>query len=133
MKYQLAKTLQLQNSVDYIGTDDIRYLLDQKGNTPTIFLQQLECRLDNIVYRLRFAASIFGAQQLVSHGHVMVDGKKVDRRSFLVKPGMTVSIRPSSRQMKPILAAQENISREIPEYLSLESESKKTKNLVTVC
>jgi small subunit ribosomal protein S4 len=95
---------------------------DRKGHTPTLFVEQLECRLDNIVYRLRFAATIFGAQQLVSHGHVQVDGKKVDRRSFMVKPGMVVSIRAKSRQMKPILAAQENISREIPEYLSLEED-----------
>lgn len=96
--------------------------LERKGNTASLFLSDLECRLDNLVYRLRFAASIFGAQQLVSHGHVQVDGKKVDRRSFIVKPGMTVSIRPSSRQMKPILTAQENIAREIPGYLTLEED-----------
>lgn len=96
--------------------------LKRKGNTATLFLEHLECRLDNVVYRLRFASSIFGAQQLVSHGHVHVNGKKVDRRSFLVQPGMTVSIRTSSRQMKPILQAQENINREVPGYLSLEDD-----------
>lgn len=96
--------------------------LARKGQTANLFLEQLECRLDNVVYRLRFASSIFGAQQLVSHGHVHVDGKKVDRRSFIVKPGMLVSVRASSRQMKPVLMAQENINREIPEYLSLEED-----------
>lgn len=96
--------------------------LSHKGHTATLFIEQLECRLDNVVYRLRFASSIFGAQQLVSHGHIHVNGKKVDRRSFLVKPGMTVSIRSVSRQMKSILIAQENISREIPEYLALEED-----------
>jgi small subunit ribosomal protein S4 len=96
--------------------------LERKGNTPTLFLEQLECRLDNVVFRLRFASSIFGAQQLVSHGHIMVDGKKVDRRSFIVKPGMTVSIRPASRQMKPILAAQESVNRDLPEYLFLDGD-----------
>jgi small subunit ribosomal protein S4 len=96
--------------------------LERKGNTATFFIEQLECRLDNVVYRLRFANSIFGAQQLVSHGHIQVDGKKVDRRSFIVKPGMVVSVRPASRQMKPILTSQENISREIPEFLSLEED-----------
>ena len=90
-----------------------------KGNTAQLFLEQLECRLDNVVYRLRFAASIFGAQQLVSHGHVQVDGKKVDRRSFQVRPGMVVSVKPASRQMKAILMAQENVSRDLPEYISL--------------
>ncbi len=105
--------------------------LERKGHTATMFLEQLECRLDNVVYRLRFASSIFAAQQLVSHGHIQVDGKKVDRRSFLVKPGMIVSIRSSSRQMKPILIAQENIARDIPEYLSLEGDKCSGKLLVS--
>jgi small subunit ribosomal protein S4 len=91
----------------------------RKGNTAQLFIQQLECRLDNIVYRLRFSASIFGAQQLVSHGHIQVNGKKVDRRSFIVEPGMIVSIKPSSRQMKAIQMAQEYTARDIPEYISL--------------
>lgn len=95
---------------------------ERKGNTPTLFLEQLECRLDNVVFRLRLAASIFAAQQLVSHGHIQVDGKKVDRRSFIVKPGMTVSVRPSSRQMKAIVAAQENIGRDVPDYLMLDGD-----------
>lgn len=96
--------------------------LGRKGHTPTIFIEQLECRLDNVVYRLRLASTIFAAQQLVSHGHVMVNGKKVDRRSFLVKPGMTVSIKESSKKMKPVIEAQENLSREIPEYLSVDAD-----------
>ena len=96
--------------------------LIHKGNTAHNFLNQLECRLDNIVYRLRFASSIFAAQQLVSHGHILVDGKKVDRRSFLVRPGMTVSLKPKTRQMKVVMLAQESTNREIPEYLSLETD-----------
>jgi small subunit ribosomal protein S4 len=89
------------------------------GNTAQHFIDQLECRLDNVVYRLRFASSIFGAQQLVSHGHVLVNGKKVDRRSFWVRPGMTVSLKEKSRQMKSVLLAQENLHRELPTYLEL--------------
>lgn len=93
-----------------------------KGNTANLFMEQLECRLDNVVYRLRLAPSIFAAQQLVSHGHIQVDGKKVDRRSFLVRPGMTVSVKAPSRQMKIILQAQENVSRDIPEYFAIEED-----------
>lgn len=106
-----------------------RKALERKGNTAHLFLELLECRLDNVVYRLRFASSIFGAQQLVSHGHIQVDGKKVDRRSFSVRPGMKISIKPASRQLKAIQLAQENISREIPEYLSL-AEDKLSGELV---
>jgi small subunit ribosomal protein S4 len=94
---------------------------EKKGVTAQIFLQHLECRLDNVIYRLRLAATIFGAQQLVSHGHVHVNGKKVDRRSFLVKPGMVVSIKPKSREMKAIIAAQES-HRDVPEYLQLNED-----------
>ena len=90
-----------------------------KGNTAQLFLEQLECRLDNVVYRLRLAPSIFAAQQLVTHGHIQVDGKKVDRRSFQVRPGMTVSVKPASRTMKLVLHAQEQANRDIPDYFSL--------------
>ncbi len=96
--------------------------LIRPGNTAHNFIEQLECRLDNIVYRLRFAPSIFSAQQLVSHGHILVNGKKVDRRSFLVRPGMTISLKPASRNILTVKAAQEQTQRELPGYLSLEED-----------
>jgi len=89
------------------------------GNTSHLFLERLECRLDNIVYRLRFGSTIFAAQQLVSHGHILVDGKKVDRRSFIVKPGMIISIREKSQKMKAVQMSVENTSQDLPEYLTL--------------
>ena len=89
-----------------------------KGNTPSLFIERLECRLDNIVYRLKLAPSIFAAQQLVAHGHVLVNGKKVDRRSFFVRPGMTVSIKTKSHQMPIIKHSAENMGASIPEYLA---------------
>jgi small subunit ribosomal protein S4 len=91
----------------------------RKEPTTMVFLQLLECRLDTVVYRLRFGNTIFAAQQLVTHGHILVNGKKVDRRSFLVKPGMTISLKPKSQKSKNIQIAVESGSREIPEYLSL--------------
>lgn len=90
------------------------------GNTANHFAEMLECRLDNVVYRLKFASTIFGAHQLVSHGHILVDGKKVDRRSFQVKPGMVVSVKEKSRKMKAINASLENTMRTVPEYFSQE-------------
>ncbi|MCP5509186.1 MAG: 30S ribosomal protein S4 [Chlamydiales bacterium] len=95
----------------------------QEGNTAHVFIQQLECRLDNIVYRLKFAPSIFSAQQLVAHGHVLVDGKKVDIRSFQVQPGMTISIKPKSQSMSIIKHSLENTSHEVPGYLSLDPKA----------
>ena len=92
-----------------------------KEETPLAFLRQLECRLDTVLYRLKLAPTIFAAQQLVSHGHVLVNGKKVDRRSFQVKPGMTVSMKPKSQNMAMIKASAAG-SRDLPEYLSSDPE-----------
>lgn len=90
------------------------------GNTPTKLLQFLECRLDNVVYRLRFAPTIFAAQQLVAHGHILVNGKKVDIRSFEVKPGMVISIREKSRGIPTVKQSVEQGSRTVPEYMSMD-------------
>lgn len=90
-------------------------------NTPQLFLQELECRLDNVVYRLKFAPTIFAAQQLVSHGHVLVNGKKVDRRSFRVKPGMEISIKSKSQQMPLVKQSIESSQVAVPEYFSLDT------------
>ena len=103
-------------------TQVVRYYKEAskvKGNTPAVFIERLECRLDNIVYRLKLAPTIFAAQQLVSHGHVLVNGKKVDRRSFFVRPGMTVSIKEKSQKNDKI---QKSVisSGDVPEYLSLD-------------
>jgi small subunit ribosomal protein S4 len=88
-------------------------------NTPELLMQRLECRLDNIVYRLRLAPTIFAAQQLVSHGHVNVNGKKVDIRSFEVRPGMEISIREKTKQNKIVSESVKNANRSLPEYLEL--------------
>lgn len=96
--------------------------LNMKGNTAQHFAEQLECRLDNVVYRLKLAPTIFGAHQLVSHGHILVDGKKVDRRSFQVRPGMVVTVKEKSRNMKIIKESMDNPSRTVPDYLSFEAD-----------
>jgi small subunit ribosomal protein S4 len=93
------------------------------GNTADNLAGMLECRLDTMVYRLKFGSSIFAAQQLVAHGHVLVNGKKVDIRSFQVKPGMTISIREKSRKVKAIVDSIENPMREIPGYLTLDKDN----------
>lgn len=92
------------------------------GNTAHYLAQMLECRLDNVVYRLRLASTIFAAHQLVSHGHVLVDGKKVDIRSFQVKPGMKISLSEKAAKSKAVVASVENTARDVPEYLTLDQE-----------
>ncbi len=111
----------------------IRYFkkaVTSKESTPLAFLRFFECRLDTVVYRLKLAPTIFSAHQLVSHGHVLVDGKKVDIRSFQVKPGMVVSIRPKSQNLAVVKQSLES-PREVPEYLS-HDPSKFTGSLVVL-
>ncbi len=99
-----------------------RKAVKEKGAPADNLARMLESRLDNVVYRLKLAPSIFAAQQLVAHGHVQVNGKKVDIRSFQVKPGMTISIREKSRNMPIIKSSIEDSSREIPSYYSLSAK-----------
>jgi len=91
-----------------------------KENTNERFLAQLECRLDVVVYKLKFASTIFHAQQLVAHGHVLVNGKKVDIRSFQVRAGMMISLDAVSQKNTQVVNSIENKAREVPEYLQLD-------------
>ena len=92
----------------------------REGNTANHLIEMLECRLDNVVYRMKFASTIFGAHQLVAHGHICVNGKKVDIRSFQVKPGMVVSVRDKSRAIKAVHESVTNSGRAVPAYIGLE-------------
>lgn len=93
------------------------------GTAAHLLLEMLECRLDIVVYRLKFASTIFGAQQLVAHGHVLVDGKKVDIRSFQVKPGMVISVKEKSRNMAVIKNSLGNQAHSVPEYHRLDADN----------
>ncbi len=73
------------------------------------FLKLLESRLDNLVYRLGLASTRPQARQLVNHGHILVDGKKVDIPSYLVKPGQKIAVKESSRSLKVIQEALESM------------------------
>jgi len=85
-------------------------------------LQILEQRLDNMVYRLGFARSRAEARQLVRHGHFLVDGKRVNIPSYLVKPGQAITVREKSRQLLPIQQALEVAQRRgVPEWLELDA------------
>lgn len=93
----------------------------QKGVTGTNFLIILERRLDNTVYRLGFANSRSQARQLVRHNHFMVNGRKVNIPSFLLRPGDVVSVREGSRQLGSINDALEAMPRRgVPAWLELD-------------
>jgi len=83
----------------------------KKGITGAILLTLLEQRLDNVVYRMHFASSRKMARQLVGHGHILVNGKKVDIPSYLVQEGDKVEVREESKKMVSVLESMKDISR----------------------
>ena len=83
-------------------------------------LRLLESRLDNLVYRLGFANTRRAARQLVNHGHITVDGKKVDIPSFRVKVGSTIAIKENSKDHKAVLASLENVTKRV-EYVTYDA------------
>jgi small subunit ribosomal protein S4 len=95
-----------------------------KENTGEVFLQLLERRLDNVVYRLGFAKTRRQARQLVAHGHILVNGKKVDIPSYRVDVGDIIEVKPKSRKIEFI---QENLKnkdpRTVPPWLELDREN----------
>ena len=99
-----------------------------RGITGETLLQLLERRLDNVAYRLGLATSRPQARQLVRHGHLTVNGRKVDIPSFSVKPGDVVAVRASSRKAAPILHALEEVKgRGVPEWLQFDAENMSAK------
>jgi len=86
------------------------------------FLRLLESRLDNLVYRMSLARTRRLARQLVTHGHILVDGKKVDIPSYLVKPGQVITVKESSQNIFPIKDSVELIGNIIPSYVSFDKD-----------
>jgi small subunit ribosomal protein S4 len=95
----------------------------KKGVTGEILLQTLERRLDNIVYRMGFAASRAEARQIVKHSHIEVNGRKVNIPSFLVRQGDVVSVREGHRDHKRIKELVAAGTRVVPAFLSVEPEA----------
>jgi small subunit ribosomal protein S4 len=96
----------------------------QKGMTGENLLRILERRLDNVVYRLGFAASRPEARQFVTHGHITVNGKRVDIASYQVKVGEVISIKEKSRELNRVKEMIERLrDRSVPAWLSLDVEN----------
>ena len=100
-----------------------RTLFDKAGKMKGIhgenFLKLLESRLDNIVYRMGLSKTRRGARQIVNHGHITVNGKKVDIPSYIVKPGDTVAVKEYSKDHKAIKESLESINNTV-EYVTFD-------------
>jgi small subunit ribosomal protein S4 len=96
-----------------------------KGDTGENLIGLLERRLDSIIYRSKFSTTVFSARQLINHGHVKVNGKKVNISSYLVSEEDTIEIRDKSKQLAIIDIALANKERETPEYILMDEKNKK--------
>ncbi|MFN6005552.1 MAG: 30S ribosomal protein S4, partial [Paracoccaceae bacterium] len=92
-----------------------------RGDTGEMLIGLLERRLDAVVYRAKFVPTIFAARQFVNHGHVLVNGKRVNIASYRVSEGDVISVREKSRQMALILEAIQLTERDVPDYLEVDN------------
>jgi small subunit ribosomal protein S4 len=92
----------------------------QRGDTGELLIGLLERRLDMVVYRAKFVPTVFAARQFVNHGHVTVNGKRVNIPSYRVSEGDVVAIRDKSRQLAIVLDAVSSSERDVPDYISVD-------------
>ena len=91
-----------------------------KGDTSQNLIGLLERRLGTVVYRAKFAPTVFAARQLVNHGHVLVNGRKCNIASAMVKPGDVIELSEKGKQMALVLEAVQSSERDVPEYVGVD-------------
>ena len=99
----------------------------QKGDTSENLIGLLERRLDAVIYRAKFATTIFSARQLINHGHVKVNGRKVNIPSFLVSEKDTIEIKDKSKELVVIAGSLVSKERDVPDYIQLDEKNKVVK------
>ncbi len=104
-----------------------RKAIMKRGDTAENLIGLLERRLDAVVYRAKLSTTIFSARQLINHGHIKVNGKKVNISSYQLKEEETIEVRDKSKQLAFIDIALANKEREAPEYLQVDEKNKKVK------
>ena len=92
----------------------------QRGDTGELLVGLLERRLDAVVYRAKFVPTMFAARQFVNHGHVRVNGQKVNIASYRVSEGDVIEVRDRSKQMAAILEAVQLAERDVPDYIEVD-------------
>ncbi len=97
-----------------------------KGDTSENLIGLLERRLDAVIYRSKFVPTVFSARQVVNHGHVLVNGKRVNIPSYRCKVGDIVEIREKSRDMGLVLEATQSAERDVPDYLDVDHSKLKS-------
>ena len=106
-----------------------RKAIKKKGNTAENLVGFLERRLDTVIYRAKFATTVFSARQLINHGHIKVNGKKVNIPSYLVREKNTIELKDKSKELVVIAGSLINKEREVPDYIQMDEKNKIAKFL----
>jgi small subunit ribosomal protein S4 len=121
---QLMAKQKLKGYYGNIGEKQFRKYYDEavrrRGDSSEKLIEILERRLDAVCYRLKFAVTPFAARQFVSHGHVLVNGKRVNIPSYLLRDNDTVEVKEKSKQLAMVLDSTQSTERDVPEYLEVD-------------
>ena len=101
-----------------------RKALKNKGNTTENLIGLLERRLDTVIYRAKFATTVFSARQLINHGHIKVNSKKVNIASYLVREKDAIEIKDKSKELVVIAGSLVSKEREVPDYIQMDEKNK---------
>jgi len=126
---QLMAKQKLKGYYGNIGEKQFRKYYEEavrrKGDTSENLIELLERRLDAVVYRMKFAITPFAARQFVSHGHLLVNGKKLNIPSYLVKDSDVIEVREKSKQLAVVLDASQSGERDVPDYIEVDHRAMK--------
>ncbi len=126
---QLMAKQKLRGYYGNIGERQFRRLYEEarrrRGDTGERLVELLERRLDAIIYRMKFVPTPFAARQFVNHGHVRVNGKRVNIASYLVKDGDSIELSDKAKQFATVLEAVKSTERDVPDYLQVDHDKMK--------
>ncbi|HEX2581257.1 MAG TPA: 30S ribosomal protein S4 [Dongiaceae bacterium] len=121
---QLSAKQRMRGYYGSIGERQFRKLYQEasrrRGDTSENLIGLLERRLETIVYRAKFVPTVFAARQFVNHGHVMINGRRVNIGSYQVREGDLIEVRERSREMALVLGAIQSQERDVPDYLEVD-------------
>ena len=104
-----------------------RKAIKKKGNTTENLVGFLERRLDTVVYRAKLATTVFSARQIINHGHIKVNGTKVNIPSYLIKTKDIIEIKDKSKDLNVIVGALDSKERDVPDYIQMDEKNRKVK------
>ena len=104
-----------------------RKALSKRGDTTENLIALLESRLDTVIYRAKFAQTVFSARQIINHGHITVNKKRVNIASYVVQDTDLIEVREKSKKLTVIDGSLQSKEREVPEYIQLDDKNKTAK------